>query len=74
MNKEKWLEEQKLSKLKKTCCNCKYYDNNSYCCMYQWAVLAILDETKSAQRCSNFEFGEYNENDLGLGLINFHQY
>ena len=74
MNKEKWLEQQKINKTKRSCSNCKYYKKDEYVCMYQWAVLAILDEVKSAKDCNDFEFGEYNENDLGLNLVGFHQY
>lgn len=60
-DKEKWLEEYQLSKLKKSCFNCKYYDSHQYVCMYNYSCICILNEYKHAKNCNSFQFNEFIE-------------
>ena len=75
MNKEKWLEEQRLNKLKISCDNCKFYNRSEYVCSRNYNYTSILNEDETGVDCEYFTFGEYDENDLeDLRTVGFHQY
>ena len=56
----KWMKEMDM---KKSCCNCKFFDD-SLCCMYDCACMAILNEWESAKECGHYCKGEYNVDEL----------
>lgn len=47
----------------KTCCNCKWYDRESWCCEFELRTEAILDETRKARECKHYSFGNFNYED-----------
>ncbi|WCK57545.1 hypothetical protein PP175_26125 (plasmid) [Aneurinibacillus sp. Ricciae_BoGa-3] len=46
----------------KSCSLCKFYDG--CCCMYDYRIMAILDEEKTANNCAYFSEGAYDEDEL----------
>lgn len=63
MNQD-FYEEYLKSKQERNCYNCKFYDTDNLCCMYDCACRCILSESESAQKCDYFTSGEYNQNKL----------
>lgn len=48
----------------KDCGNCRFYDGDNGCCMYNCRVVAIFDCEESAKECNWFELGFYNQDEL----------
>ena len=75
MDKVKWLEEQRLNKLKISCYNCKFYYGDEYVCVRNYNYTSILNEDDNGKDCEHFTLGKYDENDLeDLSTVGFLQY